>query len=46
MMTVKNPTHFSGGSMSKESGEFGEKYEQYRTHGDINNIQLYAEILN
>ena len=30
----------------EESGEFGEKYALYRTHGDLNNIQLYAEILN
>ena len=30
----------------EESGEFGEKYEHYRTHGDLNNIQLYAEILD
>ena len=30
----------------EESGEFGEKYDQYRTHGDLNNIQLYAEILD
>ena len=30
----------------KESGEFGEKYEQYITQGDLNNIQLYAEILD
>ena len=30
----------------EESGEFGEKYEQYRTNGDLNNIQLYAEILD
>ena len=30
----------------QESGEFGEKYEQYRTNGDLNNIQLYAEILD
>ena len=29
----------------QESGEFGEKYEQYKTNGDLNNIQLYAEIL-
>lgn len=29
----------------EESGEFGEKYDQYRTNGDLNNIQLYAEIL-
>ena len=28
----------------QESGEFCEKYEQYRTHGDLNNIQLFAEI--
>ena len=26
-----------------DSGEFAEKYDQYRTNGDINNIQLYAE---
>ena len=30
----------------QESGEFGEKYDQYRTNGDLNNIQLYAEILD
>ena len=30
----------------EESGEFGEKYYQYRTNGDLNNIQLYAEILD
>ena len=30
----------------EESGEFGEKYDKYRTHGDLNNIQLYAEILD
>ncbi len=30
----------------EESGEFGEKYGLYRTHGDLNNIQLYAEILD
>ena len=30
----------------EESGEFGEKYYQYRTHGDLNNIQLYVEILD
>ena len=30
----------------QESGEFGEKYYQYRTHGDLNNIQLYVEILD
>ena len=30
----------------EESGEFGEKYDQYRTNGDLNNIQLYAEILD
>ncbi len=30
----------------QESGEFGEKYDQYRTHGDLNNIQLFAEILD
>ena len=30
----------------EESGEFGEKYDQYRTHGDLNDIQLYVEILD
>ena len=30
----------------EESGEFGEKYDQYRIHGDLNTIQLYAEILD
>ena len=30
----------------EESGEFGEKYDQYRTHGDLNTIQLYVEILD
>ena len=30
----------------EESGEFGEKYEQYKTNGDLNNIQLYAEIFD
>ena len=30
----------------EESGEFGEKYDKYRTHGDLNNIQLYVEILD
>ena len=26
------------------SGEFDDKYGKYRTGGDLNNIQLYAEI--
>ena len=30
----------------QESGEFSEKYDQYRTNGDLNNIQLYAEIFD
>lgn len=27
-----------------DSGFFDEKYYQYRTNGDLNNIQLYADI--
>jgi hypothetical protein len=27
-----------------DSGEFDEKYGQYRTGGDLNNTQLWAEI--
>lgn len=27
-----------------DSGEFDDKYGQYGTGGDLNNIQLYAEI--
>ncbi len=30
----------------EESGEFDVKYDQYRTNGDLNDIQLYAEILD
>ena len=30
----------------EDSTEFGEKYDLYKTHGDLNNIQLYAEILD
>lgn len=26
-----------------DSGEFGNKYGQYTTGGDLNNIQLYAD---
>jgi hypothetical protein len=26
-----------------DSGEFGEKYDDYRTNGDVNNIQLYIK---
>lgn len=27
-----------------DSGEFDEKYGEYMTGGDLNNVQLYAEI--
>lgn len=27
-----------------DTGKFDEKYGKYRTGGDLNNIQLYAEI--
>lgn len=27
-----------------DSGEFGHKWDEYRTGGDLNNIQLWAEL--
>jgi hypothetical protein len=40
-------SQFSKDSENEEmadSGEFDEKYGKYRTNGDLNNVQLWADI--